>query len=204
MSQRRESTDWLAKILAYVDSPFKLVAIVIMAVMGFTGLMIYQNRDFILGAYREHRKLPELAEDRMDDAVSHLFKYTQAEVVAVFKVDPMLGSRVVYRLYSRDGRNRTKDGIDIGLFSGNINNNRDVVALMASEVPCSEYLRPQSEIGIWYMEQGVRYSCRISIPPDEHRFIGQITVGWREQPSDMEYARTMLNISASMLSKEKR
>ncbi len=204
MSQRRESTDWLAKILAYVDSPFKLVAIVIMAVIGFTGLMIYQNRDFILGAYREHRKLPELAEDRMDDAVSHLFKYTQAEVVAVFKVDPMLGSRVVYRLYSRDGRNRTKDGIDIGLFSGNINNNRDVVALMASEVPCSEYLRPQSEIGIWYMEQGVRFSCRISIPPDEHRFIGQITVGWREQPSDMEYARTMLNISASMLSKEKR
>ena len=204
MTQRRESTDWLAKILAYVDSPFKLVAIIIMAVVGFTGVMIYQNRDFILGAYREHRKLPELAEDRIDDAVAHLFKYTQAEVVAVFKVDPMLGSRVLYRAYSRDGRNRSKEGIDVGLFSGNIDNNRDVVALMASEVPCSEYLRPQSEIGIWYIEQGVRFSCRISIPPDQHRFIGQITVGWREQPADLDYARTMLNISASMLSKEKR
>lgn len=204
MTQRRESTDWLAKILAYVDSPFKLVAIIIMAVVGFTGVMIYQNRDFILGAYREHRKLPELAEDRMDDAVAHLFKYTQAEVVAVFKVDPMLGSRVLYRAYSRDGRNRSKEGIDVGLFSGNIDNNRDVVALMASEVPCSEYLRPQSEIGIWYIEQGVRFSCRISIPPDQHRFIGQMTVGWREQPADLDYARTMLNISASMLSKEKR
>ena len=204
MTQRRESTDWLAKILAYVDSPFKLVAIIIMAVVGFTGVMIYQNRDFILGAYREHRKLPELAEDRIDDAVAHLFKYTQAEVVAVFKVDPMLGSRVLYRAYSRDGRNRSKEGIDVGLFSGNIDNNRDVVALMASEVPCSEYLRPQSEIGIWYIEQGVRFSCRISIPPDQHRFIGQMTVGWREQPADLDYARTMLNISASMLSKEKR
>lgn len=204
MSQRRESTDWLAKILAYVDSPFKLAAIVIMAVLGFTGLMIYQNRDFILGAYREHRKLPELAEDRMDDAVSHLFKYTQAEIVAVFKVDPMLGSRVLHRAYSRDGRNRSKEGIDVGLFSGNIDNNRDVVALMASEIPCSDYLRPQSEIGIWYMEQGVRFSCRISIPPDEHRFIGQMTVGWRERPTDLDYARTMLTISASMLSRTKK
>ena len=204
MSQRRESTDWLAKILAYVDSPFRLVAIIIMAVVGFTGVMIYQNRDFILGAYREHRKLPELAEDRMDDAVSHLFKYTQAEIVAVFKVDPMLGSRVLHRAYSRDGRNRSKEGIDVGLFSGNIDNNRDVVALMASEIPCSDYLRPQSEIGIWYMEQGVRFSCRISIPPDEHRFIGQMTVGWRERPTDLDYARTMLTISASMLSRTKK
>ena len=204
MKQQKENTDWLTKILAYVDSPFKLAAIVIMAVLGFTGLMIYQNRDFILGAYREHRKLPELAEDRMDDAVSHLFKYTQAEIVAVFKVDPMLGSRVLHRAYSRDGRNRSKEGIDVGLFSGNIDNNRDVVALMASEIPCSDYLRPQSEIGIWYMEQGVRFSCRISIPPDEHRFIGQMTVGWRERPTDLDYARTMLTISASMLSRTKK
>ena len=204
MTQRRESTDWLAKILAYVDSPFRLIAIIIMAVVGFTGVMLYKNQEILLGAYKEHQRLPEIADDRLDDAVKHLFKYTQAEVVAVFKVNPILGTRILYRAYTREGRDKTKEGIDVGLFSANAANNRDVVALMASEVPCSEYLRPQSEIGIWYIEQGVRFSCRISIPPDQHRFIGQMTVGWREQPADLDYARTMLNISASMLSKEKR
>lgn len=201
---QRANTDWLAKVLAYVDSPFKLIAIVIMAVLGFTGLMIYQNRDFIMGTYREYRKLPEIAEDRIEDAVAYLFKHTQAEVVTVFKVDPMLGSRILHRAYGREGRDRGKEGIDIGLFSSNQDNNRDVVALMAGEIPCSDYLRPQSEIGVWYMERGVRYGCRISIPPDQHRFIGQITVGWRERPTDLDYAKTMMTISSTMLSKEKR
>jgi hypothetical protein len=196
--------DYLDKILTYVDSPFKLMALVIMAVLAFMGFLIYKNLDLIVGTYKEQQRLPTMAENRLDDAVSYLFKYTQAEIVAVFKVDPMLGSRVLHRAYSRDGRNRKMEGIDVGLFSGNVDNNRDVVALMASEIPCSDYLRPQSEIGIWYMEQGVRFSCRISIPPDEHRFIGQMTVGWRERPTDLDYARTMLNISASMLSQSRK
>jgi len=202
MSSR--NNDWLSKILGYVDSPFKLVAIIIMAIVGFGGLMIYKNHDLIVGTYREQQKLPDLAENRLDDAVTHLFRNTQAEVVAVFKVNPILGTRVLYRAYTREGRDRTKEGIDVGLFSSNAANNRDVVALMAGEVPCGEYLTAQSEIGLWYIEKGMKYGCRISIPPDNTRFIGQITVGWKEQPSDLDKMRAMLNIGATMLSREKR
>ena len=204
MSQRRESTDWLAKILAYVDSPFKLIAIIIMAVVGFTGVMIYKNQEILLGAYKEHQRLPEIADDRLDDAVKHLFKYTQAEVVAVFKVNPILGSRVLYRAYTREGRDKTKEGMDVGLFSANAANNRDVVALMAGETPCGEYLTAQSEIGLWYIDQGMRYGCRISVPPDNTRFIGQLTVGWKEQPADLDRTRAMLMIASNMLSRTKK
>jgi hypothetical protein len=204
MSQRRESTDWLAKILAYVDSPFKLIAIIIMAVVGFTGVMIYQNSAIIIGAYREQQKLPTIAEDRMEDAVTHLFKYTQAEVVAVFKVDPILGSRVLYRAWTREGRDKTKEGIDVGLFTANAANNRDVVALMAGEIPCVEYLTAQSEVGLWYIEKGMRYGCRISIPPEPGKFVGQITVGWKEQPADLDRTRAMLMIASGMLNRTKK
>jgi hypothetical protein len=196
--------DYLDKILTYVDSPFKLVALVIMAVLAFMGFLIYKNLDLIVGTYKEQQRLPTLAENRLDDAVTHLFKNTQAEVVAIFKVDPILGSRVMYRAYTREGRDKTKEGIDVGLFTANAANNRDVVALMAGEVPCVEYLSAQSEVGLWYIEKGMRYGCRISVPPEPGKFIGQITVGWKETPGDIERMKSMLVIAASMLSQTRK
>ena len=194
-------SEWIGRILAYVDSPFKLMAVLLMAVVGFSGFMIYKNHDVLIGAYREQQRLPDLDESRMEDAVSHLMRYTQAQVVTVFKVNPILGTRVLHRAYTREGRNKTKEGIDVGLFGTNANNNRDVVALMAGEIPCSEYKIAQSEVGLWYLEQGMRYGCRISIPPEAGRFIGQITVGWEEPPQDLDQTRTMLTIAANMLSR---
>lgn len=203
MTERPDPQDTLGRILSYVDSPFRLLAIVVMGVLAFVGWFLYSNQDIILGSYREHQKLPEIAEHRMDDAVSHLFRHTQADVVAVFRVNPILGTRELYRAYTREGRDRTKEGIDVGLFSANAANNRDVVALMSGEVPCAPYLSAQSEIGLWYIEQGMRYGCRISIPPEPSRFVGQITVGWKTQPADLEHTRTMMMIAASMLSQRR-
>jgi hypothetical protein len=199
-----KSSDPLSKVLAYVDSPFKLFALILMAVLGFTGWMIYDHRDIIVGTYQEHQKLPEIAEERVEDAASHIFRTTGANVVAVFKVNPLLGTRVQYRAYTKEGRDKTNDGLDVGLFTSNAANNQDVVNLMAGIVPCSEYKAAQSEIGLWYIEKGMRYGCRISIPPDPSRFVGQITVGWAEQPADMEQVKAMLNIAATMLSKSKK
>jgi len=196
--------DYLDKILTYVDSPFKLMALIIMAVLAFMGFLIYKNLDLIVGTYQEQQRLPTLAENRLDDAVAHLFKNTQAEVVAIFKVDPILGSRVLYRAYTREGRDKTKEGIDVGLFTANAANNRDVVALMAGEVPCVEYLSAQSEVGLWYIEKGMRYGCRISVPPEPGKFIGQITVGWKDTPGDIERMKSMLVIAASMLSQSRK
>ena len=203
MTRRPDPQDMLGRILSYVDSPFRLLAIVVMGVLAFVGWFLYSNQDIILGAYREQQKLPEIAEHRLDDAVTHLFRYTQADVVAVFRVNPILGTRELHRAYTREGRDRTKEGIDVGLFTTNAANNRDVVALMSGEVPCAPYLSAQSEIGLWYIEQGMRYGCRISIPPEPSRFVGQITVGWQTQPTDLEHTRAMMMIAASILSQRR-
>jgi hypothetical protein len=58
-------------------------------------------------------------------------------------------------------------------------------------------------MGLWYISKGVTFTCRVSVPPEPSRFVGQITVGWDKEPPDMEAARTMLSIAASMLSRSK-
>jgi hypothetical protein len=199
-----ESQDTLTKVLAYVDSPFKLFALILMAVLAFGGYMVYDHRDLIVGTYKEHQKLPQIAEGRVDDAATHLFKHTNAQVVAIFKVNPLIGTRVLYRAYSKEGRDKSIEGLDVGLFTSNASNNKDVVALMANEIPCGEYKAAQSEVGLWYIEKGMTFGCRISVPPDHSRFIGQITVGWAEQPTNLEHTKTMLQIASTILAKEKK
>ena len=202
MSEEKPA-DVLSKVLSYVDSPFKLFALVLMAVFAFSGYFIWQNQAFLFEAYKENKKLPTIAEDRAEDVAAHLFKNTNATVVAIFKVNPLFGTRILYRAYTREGRERTHEGLDVGLFTQSSANNRDVVALMANEIPCSEYAVPQSEIGLWYIEKGVTFGCRISVPPEQGRFVGQITVGWAKEPKDLTKAIGMLQIASTMLSKSK-
>jgi hypothetical protein len=177
------------------------MAIIVMGLVAFAGYFVWQNQTVLIGAYQESKKMPTIYEERVDDAASVLFKQTDARFVAIFKVNPILGTRILHRLYTKDGRSKDMEGLDVGLFTANVANNNDVVKLMAGETPCSSYLRPQSELGIWYIAQGVSFTCRISIPPDRSRFIGQITAGWAEQPENMEHVHSMLEIAATMLVK---
>lgn len=199
MTDKPESI--IDKVLGYVDSPFKLFAILVMGVVAFAGYFLWQNQDFMRDAYKESKKLPEINTARADEASSMLFKKTGATVVAVFKVNPLFGSRVLYKAYTKDGRDKSIEDIDVGLFSQNAANNADVVKLMTNEIPCSEYRYAQSEVGLWYLEKGVTFTCRVSVPPDSHRFVGQITVGWSEPPENLEQIKFMLEIASAMLTK---
>ena len=199
MSEKPESI--IDKVLGYVDSPFKLFAILIMGVVAFAGYFLWQNQTFMFDAYKESKKLPEINAARADDASSMLLKKTGATVVAVFKVNPLFNSRVLYKAYTKDGRDKTIEDIDVGLFSSNNANNSDVVKLMTNEIPCGDYRYAQSEVGLWYLEKGVTFTCRVSVPPDSHRFVGQVTVGWTEPPKDIEQVKFMLEIASAMLTK---
>ena len=192
----------LDRILSYVDSPFKLVALLVMFVFGFCAWFVYANQELLVGAYKESQKLPTINESRVEDAAAILLKHGGATTVSIFKVNPLFGTRVLYRAFTKDGRDKRLEGIDVGLFTQNPNNNADVVKLMAGETPCGDYHKPQSEIGLWYVEVGVTFGCRISVPPDNSRFIGQITVGFKDRPESIEDIQSLMTIASSMLTKK--
>ena len=199
--EKLNANSTLDKVLGYVDSPFKLFAILIMGIVAFSGYFLWQNQEFMRDAYKESQKLPEINTSRADEASAMLFKKTGATVVAIFKVNPLFGSRVLYKAYTKEGRDKSIEDIDVGLFSQNAANNADIIKLMTNEIPCSEYRYAQSEVGIWYLEKGVTYTCRVSVPPDSHRFVGQITVGWAQEPENIEQIKFMLEIASAMLTK---
>lgn len=198
----KEIKDGAMSVLTYIDSPFKLLVVLLLGIVSFIGYFAYQNQGLFLSVYMKQRELPKLNESRFDDVSAILIKELKAEVVAIFSVDPMLNKRISLRGYQREGGRESRvEGIDVGLFTSNAANNADVIDLIGSKIPCSEYKRPQSEIGLWYLYKGITYTCRISVPPEINQFIGQITVGWKEKPEDIDFVQDILTVAARALTK---
>ena len=190
-------------ILNYVDSPFKLIVVILLGILAFSGYFIHKNFDLFFNVWQKQQELPTMNADRFDQVAATTMADLQADVLVIFRVDPILNTRVSERAYLREGgRAPEVEGLDVGLFTNNPSNNKDVIDLIASGVPCSQYTRPQSEIGLWYIRQGVTFTCRVSVPPEINQFIGQITVGWKVAPTDLNYVRDIMQVAARSISRK--
>ena len=189
--------DWIG------SSPFRLFAVILLCILGFGGWIVYTEKDNFMASYRAQQALPKM-NGKYEEAYNFLIKNTDAEMVAFLEVNTLLNTRKVVYLSTRaSGRDKRNDGLEVGLFSKNYDNNNDVIGLMSGKIPCSPYLKPQSLIGFVYKEHGVNYMCRISVPAEPGVFIGQISVGWKEQPSNVEEAQTAMIIASSLLFNKK-
>ncbi len=195
--------DFLLSLLTYIgESPFRLFTVVFLCILGFGGWIVYTEKDAFLASYRAQQALPKM-NGRYDEAFNFLLKNTNAEMVAILEVNTLSNTRkVVYLATRSSGRDKGHDGLEVGLFSKNYDNNNDVIGLMSGKIPCSPYLKPQSLIGFVYRDYGVNYMCRISVPAEPGVFIGQISLGWKEPPSNVEEAQTALTIASSLLFKK--
>ena len=195
--------DFLFSLLTYIgESPFRLFTVVFLCILGFAGWIVYTEKDAFLATYRAQQALPKM-NGKYEEAYNFILKNTEVELVSIMEVNTLVNTRKIVFLSTRNGgRNKQYDGLDVGLFSKNYDNNNDVIGLMSGKIPCSPYLKPQSLIGFAYRENGVNYMCRISVPAEPGVFIGQISVGWKEQPTDVEAAQTALVIASALLFKK--
>ena len=193
---------FLLSLLEWIgQSPFRLFAVILLCVLGLGGWIVYTEKDAFMASYRAQQALPRM-NGKYEEAANFVLKNSTAELVAIFEVNTLLNTRKLVYLTTRDGRIKQYDGTDVGLLTKNYDNNNDVIGLMSGKIPCSPYLKPQSYIGFVYKDNGTKFMCRISVPSDPGMFIGQISVGWKEQPEDVETAQTVLVITSGLLFKK--
>jgi hypothetical protein len=194
----------LLSLLNYIgESPFRLFTVILLCVLGFGGWIIYSEKDAFVASYRAQQAMPKM-NGRYEDAHNFLLKNTTAEMVAILEVNTLANTRKIAFLSTRgSGRDKNHDGVNVGLFSKNYDNNTDVISLMSGKIPCSPYLKPQSFIGFVYRDYGINFMCRISVPAEPGVFIGQISVGWKEPPENLEEIQTAMLIASSILYSKK-
>ena len=192
--------DLLFGLLTYIgESPFRLFAVILLCVLGFGGWIVYSEKDNFMASYRAQQALPRM-NGNYEPAVAFILKNTDAELVAIFEVNTLLNTRKLVYLTTRSaGHDRAYNGTNVGLLTKNHSNNQDVIALMSGQIPCGVYLTPQSYIGFIYRDAGVQYMCRTSVPAEPGLFIGQISIGWKETPANVESAQTVLTVASGLL-----
>ena len=193
----------LLDLLKFIgESPFRLFTVVFLCILGFGGWIVYSEKDAFMASYRAQQAMPKM-NGKYEEAYNFLLKNTDVELVSIMEVSTLSNTRKIAFLSTRNGgRIKEYNGLDVGLFSKNYDNNNDVISLMSGKIPCSPYLKPQSLIGFTYKDNGVTFMCRISVPAEPGVFIGQISVGWKEQPTDVEAAQTALVIASALLFKK--
>lgn len=192
--------DFFLGLLDFVgSSPFRLFTVVLLCALGMGGWIVYSEKDSFMASYRAQQALPRM-NSNYEQAVNFVLKNSDVELVALFEVNTLLNTRKLVYLTTRGaGVDKSYNGINVGLLTKNHSNNQDVIALMSGQIPCSPYLAPQSYIGFMYRDVGIKYMCRISVPADPGLFIGQISVGWKEPPSDVELTQTVLTVASTLL-----
>jgi hypothetical protein len=201
MDKIKESLLELLKFIG--ESPFRLFTVVLLCFLTFGGWIVYSEKDAYMASYRAQQALPKM-NGKYEEAHNFLLKQTESDLIAIFEVNTLSNTRnLVYLATKEGGRTKTQDGTNVGLFSKNYDNNNDVISLMSGKIPCSPYLKPQSLIGFLYRDLGVTYMCRISVPAEPGVFIGQISIGWKEEPKNIEEIQTAMTVASSILFNKK-
>lgn len=189
----------VGRVLHYITNPWRFLVVIILGVLVWFALVSYQNIDYIKNVMQRRLDEPKLNLSEADRNINILMKSTNANAVLLYKIDPALNKKRILRAYDSNGRDKNVEGEEVGLFSTNKSNNEIVTQMMTNQIVCLSESEPVNSASLWFESKGSKFICMISLPPYDFQFIAQLTVGFSEQPSDIDRIKNILNITATEL-----
>ena len=193
----------ITDLIKWVDSPFKLLTVILLSFLAFAGYFAWDSRQVILQAIQNQDHMPQLVkQDDLVDPAKSLMKDVDGLVVLVHKANLTTNSRTTVLAINADGSREKKiEGTVTSLFNASPDRNAAMVAMLNNEVLCEEF-NPSSKVGEWGVKQGVKFMCRGSIPPDPGKFAGYLAIGFKEKPEDIPALKTRINLASTDMSDE--
>jgi len=187
-------------LIKWIDSPFKLLEVIILATLFFVGYFAWDSRQVILQAITNQDSSQLKDHEQLIPIMNSLIRDTGATVGVVNKANLVVNSRTTILAIGPNGREKEVEGVVTSLFNASPERNRAMVAMLNGEVLC-EKIDPSSKIGEWNTKQGVEYICRGSIPPDIGQFAGYVSLGFKKEVADEYAIKTRINLAASEMAK---
>ena len=187
-------------LIKWVDTPFKLFEVILLASVFFFGYFAWDSRTVILDAITQSSKITNLKEvNHLVPVVDSLLKDLEATTVIVHKASLNVNTRKTMLAFGPKGRDNSLDGLNSSLFSKDQSRNAGIIGMLNGEIVCDKIsvLDKSSE---WEFKQGVTFVCRGGIPPEIGDFDGYVAVGWRKEPSDIAVIKTRINLASSEMS----
>ena len=153
-------------LIKWVDTPFKLFEVILLASIFFFGYFAWDSRVVILNAITQSSHVTNLKEvNHLVPVAGSLQKDLEATTVIVHKASLNVNTRKTMLAFGPKGRDNSLDGLNSSLFSKDQSRNAGIIGMLNGEVVCDKIsvLDKSSE---WEFKQGVTFVCRGGIPPE--------------------------------------
>jgi len=193
--------DKVIDLIKWVDSPFKLVTVVLLGTLAFGGYFAWDSRQVILNAITQSNHTPKLKPiEQLQQIAEHLYKDLEATTVVVYHAALVVNSRTTLLALGHSGRDKGMDGATSSLFGNDADRNAAMVSMLNGEVQCGK-LVVAGKSTEWESKQGVTFVCRGSIPPEMGMFEGYTSVGFKSEPQDLTAVKTRINLASTDMAK---
>jgi len=189
-------------LIKWVDTPFKLFEVIILASLFFFGYFAWDSRTVILDAITQSSKVTNIKEVKVLVPVAmSLQKDLDAVTVVVHKASLVVNTRTTLLALGPKGtRDNTLDGLNSSLFNKDPIRNDAIIAMLNGEVYCDK-LENTGKSSEWEIKQGATFICRGGIPPEIGDFDGYVSVGFKTEPTDLSSVKTRINLASSEMSR---
>ena len=188
-------------LIKWVDSPFKLGMVIVLASLFFIGYLTYDSKQVLLNAIVSHDKLPQLKDrDNLLPTANSLRSDLDAMTVIVHKVNIVTNTRITVLAMNEKGIDKSLDGVTSSLFSADASRNSSLITMLNGEVYCDK-LVVSGKTSEWETKNGVTFICRGSIPPPIGEFAGYVSVGFKTEPADLVAVRSRINFASIEMAK---
>ena len=197
----RDMTDKILDLIKWVDTPFKLVSVILLSTIAFAGYFAWDSRQVILAAIKSSNSMPQIKDhDQLLPLANSLVKDVSAVGIIVHKVNLATNSRTTVLAIANGERNHKLEGLTVSLFAASPARNADIVSMLNNEVACHHF-ESSSPVGEWAKSVGVTYMCRASIPNEIGKFAGYVAVGFKQEPRDLISVKTRMILAATEMDK---
>jgi len=184
-------------LLSYVDKPWKVFALIFLAMIGVITYTFYENRTEIASAIIHHFEDSRLLPDMFTKIAPALMAQTKADMTQLMEVD--LEKNLVQSVsgYTKDGHTWVPDTNPKPAVTER-SNPKLLLAIIQSVPKClpvtDDILLLRNEYN-----SGLRYLCLVGVPPVVGIVSGLLYVGWTQTPNsaDEEEAKFALLTAAS-------
>lgn len=193
--------DKAIELIKWVDTPFKLFEVIILASVFFFGYFAWDSRQVILSAITNSSHVAKIREvEHLLPISEQLQKDLEATTVIVYKANLTVNSRTTMLALNQKGRDKALDGGTSSLFSQDPARNASMIAMLNGEVQCAVHV-VTGKTTDWEKTQGVTFACRGSIPPEMGQFDGYVSVGFKTEPADLTAVKTRVNLASTEMAK---
>ena len=180
-----DKSGFIGTILAYVDRPWKLIAVIAMFVIGGVGWTLYEQRDEIIEAWLTPSEVTLKTHD-VTVALEKLIEDVDADLIQVWAVDLSSNSQRFLAARRKDGDRPfipSPRRLPVITIASDV---QALVDVMNGHPACGVSSDKASPLMRRLADRGMTYICAVPIPPSPEAFVGVIYLAWLVKPSKVD------------------